>query len=152
VICGDGAHRAVLERHAAERKLSNVHFLPLLPEIRFRELLVDADVCVISQQPGSGRCFFPSKLLKALAFSRPIFAVAEDSSELADAVREGAFGIVAAAKDAALVARELETMITEPDALQAYGRAGFKFVKRFEQSTLLDAFSRELERVHGEQR
>jgi colanic acid biosynthesis glycosyl transferase WcaI len=151
LICGDGAHRAALERHAAERKLSNVHFLPLLPEIRFRELLTDADVCVISQQPGSGRCFFPSKLLKALAFSRPIFAVAEDSSELADAVREGGFGIVSAPERPEAVARDLERMIANGEALRAYARSGYKFVKRFEQSTLLDAFARDLESVHAEQ-
>ena len=51
--------------------------LGLLPEDRYRELLVDADLCVIPQQAGSGGCFFPSKLLNTLAFARPVLTPAQ---------------------------------------------------------------------------
>jgi putative colanic acid biosynthesis glycosyltransferase WcaI len=152
IICGDGAHRGALERHSANLSLKNVLFLPLMPELRFRELMIDADLCVISQEAGSGRCFFPSKLLKALAFSRPIFAVAEKSSELADAVHEGGFGMVVPPEDPSRIAWELEASLQDTEKLRGCSRAGFKFVKRFEESALLQEFAKELAALHAEAR
>ena len=64
--------------------------MPLLPEAEYREMLADADVALIAQQPPFA--FFPSKLLNALAASRPIVAVADDDSELARVVRDAACG------------------------------------------------------------
>jgi colanic acid biosynthesis glycosyl transferase WcaI len=147
VICGDGANRLALERLATQLQLQSIRFFPLLPELRFHELMVDADLCVIPQQAGGGRCFFPSKLLKALAFSRPIFAVADPSSELAEALRDGLFGVLAPPGDPSDIAKALDAMVRDPENLRHYGRAGFKFVKRFEQSALLDRFALELEQT-----
>src|SRR5438874_10195677 len=66
VICGDGAQREALAERAREMKLPNVSMLPLQAGRDYRALLVDADVCFITQQAGSGNAFFPSKLLGLL--------------------------------------------------------------------------------------
>jgi colanic acid biosynthesis glycosyl transferase WcaI len=141
VICGDGADRSRIQNNAAELGLKNVTFLPLLPEPRFREMLVDADLFFVAQQPGTGRYFFPSKVLKALAFSQPIFAVADRPSELIDAIEEGGFGVATPCGNPERIARELEALLEDEETLRGYGRAGFKFVKRFEQAALLDQFA-----------
>ncbi|HTG44352.1 MAG TPA: WcaI family glycosyltransferase [Verrucomicrobiae bacterium] len=147
VICGDGAERSNLERHAAELALKNTQFLPLLAEPRYRELLVDADLSVIPQQPGSGRAFFPSKLLKALAFSCPVLAIADAESELSRAVREGGFGTVLPPRNPAEIATRIEELAGDTERLRDQGKAAFKFVKRFEQSILLDDYAGALERA-----
>jgi colanic acid biosynthesis glycosyl transferase WcaI len=147
ILCGDGAERRELEKQAQSSGVRNVHLIPLLPEPRYRELLADADLCVIPQQPGSAQCFFPSKLLRALAFSRPILAITDAGSELAASVREGGFGRVVPPEDEAEIARVIETLAANPEELPALGRAGYKFVKRFDQRELLVAFTQELERI-----
>jgi colanic acid biosynthesis glycosyl transferase WcaI len=76
LICGDGAQREVLSARAREMKLPNFTMLPLQAGSDYRALLMDADVCFITQQAGAGNSFFPSKLLGLLAESRPVVTVA----------------------------------------------------------------------------
>ncbi|MEO6569820.1 MAG: WcaI family glycosyltransferase, partial [Opitutaceae bacterium] len=94
IIAGDGAGRADLERSLRAERNAQVHLLPLLSDADYESLLVAADVALITQAAGSGRFFFPSKLLSVLAAGLPVVAVADESSELAAAVREGGFGNV----------------------------------------------------------
>lgn len=60
VICGEGSQRPVLETLVRERSLANVTLLPLQPAEGYTEMLVDSDVCLITQQAGSGGYFFPA--------------------------------------------------------------------------------------------
>lgn len=93
VIAGDGARRASLAESIKKASLKNIRLLPLQSHDEYREMLVDADCILITQQAGSGSFFFPSKLLTALAFKRPILGVSDDNSELAKAIAAGGFGI-----------------------------------------------------------
>ena len=92
VIAGDGARREALAESIKKAALENVLLLPLQPDAAYREMLADADCTVITQQQGTGTFFFPSKLLASLAAAKPVLTVADESSELAKAVREGQFG------------------------------------------------------------
>ncbi len=93
VLCGDGAARPELEQRIEQSKLSNVSLLPLQRGRDYEELLVDADVSLITQQSGSGNAFFPSKVLVTLAHLSPVLTVADFGSALADAVQAGSFGL-----------------------------------------------------------
>lgn len=66
VICGDGAQRDALAQRARERNLPNVTLLPLQEDRGYRALLVDADVCFITQQAGAGNSFFRANSLVSL--------------------------------------------------------------------------------------
>lgn len=122
VICGDGAERAALEQRARELELTNVRFLPLQEKAEYEEMLVDADLCLITQQAGSGQFFFPSKLLTTLAFAKPVLVVADADSELALAVHEGACGFRAPPGAAHAMADALRGAQEQRDALPAMGR------------------------------
>ncbi|RYD82644.1 MAG: glycosyltransferase WbuB, partial [Verrucomicrobiaceae bacterium] len=74
VICGDGAEREALAARVAECGLKNVRLVPLQDRQGYEEMLVDADLCLITQQVGTGQFFFPSKLLTTLAFRKPVLA------------------------------------------------------------------------------
>ena len=153
VICGQGATREELAAEIARRRLSNLRLLPLQDDEAYREMMTDADVCLITQQAGTGQFFFPSKLLSALAFAKPVLAVADADSELALAVDEGGFGLrvlteqpeeLAAALDgvAGLAAEERRQM----------GEAGQRFGEQFEMGKVMADFESVLRGMVGEER
>jgi colanic acid biosynthesis glycosyl transferase WcaI len=139
VICGDGAERYLIEEEAAH--FENVRLLPLLPDAAYREMLADCDIAVIPQLAGSGRAFFPSKLLNPLAFGRPILSVADADSELARAVAEGGFGCNVPPDGAPALAEIMERLASDPEQLAAWGKAGRAWVAQFEQNRVLEGFS-----------
>jgi colanic acid biosynthesis glycosyl transferase WcaI len=147
VICGEGAQRARLAEQVRAHQLENVTMLPLQPDAAYRELLVDADVCVITQQSGSGGCFFPSKLLTTLAWQKPVLTVADEGSELVRAMRDGNFGINVPPGQPKLVSAALETLSTDRAQLQGYALAGKRYVSQFAMDQVLSRFCADLESV-----
>jgi colanic acid biosynthesis glycosyl transferase WcaI len=139
VICGDGAQRESLAAQIGGA--SNIRLLPLLPEAEYREMLADADVALITQQPASGRAFFPSKLLNALAAARPIVAVADDDSELSRVVRETACGACLAPQHPEALAQLLDAMASNPSPLANWAQNGRAWVAQFEQKRVLERFA-----------
>lgn len=144
VIAGDGVMRTELEARLQKRPLSNVRLLPLLPEADYHEMLAESDVCLITQAKGTGRFFLPSKLLSILEAGRPVVALADDTSELARAVREGGFGEVVPSENAEGLARTLNSLATAPGALTQYGLNGASWVARFEANSVLGQFEARL--------
>ncbi|MDR3406222.1 MAG: WcaI family glycosyltransferase [Chthoniobacter sp.] len=139
VICGDGAQRYLIDSEAAS--LANVRLFPLLPDAEYREMLADCDVALIPQLAGSGRAFFPSKVLNPLAFGRPILSVADTDSDLARAIAEGGFGCNVAADQAEALAETLDRLAADPAQLEAWGQAGRAWVAQFEQDRVLTEFA-----------
>ena len=139
VICGDGAQRHLIESEAAG--LHNVRLLPLLSDQEYREMLSDCDVAIVPQLAGSGRAFFPSKVLNPLACGRPILSVADADSELACAVAEGGFGCNVGPDQSEDFAQTLEHLAGAPGQLEAWGRAGRAWVEQFELDQVLASFS-----------
>ena len=104
-------------------------------------MLADCDLAVIPQLAGSGRAFFPSKLLNPLAFGRPILSVANTDSELARAVAEGNFGCNVLPDQTEDLAATLERLAANPAELDAWGQAGRAWVEQFERNRVLAAFA-----------
>ena len=110
VLAGDGSRRNALAESIHRAALKNVLLLPLQPDAAYREMLADADCTVITQQQGTGAFFFPSKLLASLAAAKPVLTVADESSELAKAVREGLFGINVLPNEPGLLAEAIRSL------------------------------------------
>ena len=144
LICGDGAQRDFLEQQVRELKLPNVSMLPLQVGRDYRALLVDADLCFITQQSGAGNSFFPSKLLGLLAQSKPVVTVAAPECELALALAEGGFGVNVAPGRPQELADLLDALAQDPRLLAAYGAAGRRYVEQFEKTRVMENFLKEL--------
>ncbi len=144
VICGDGAARQALADSARERKLGNVIMLPLQPDEIYRELLVDADVSLITQQSGSGNSFFPSKILMTLAHGCPVVTVADDDSALAKAVEQGSCGTNVRPGDPAKFAERFRELAQERAALREWGMNGRRYVDRYDRVRLASTFVEQL--------
>jgi colanic acid biosynthesis glycosyl transferase WcaI len=145
VICGEGAQRDYLAGMVRRHELRNVTMLPLQDDVRYREMLAAADVCVITQQRGSGGFFFPSKLLTTLAWEKPVVTVADEASELVRALREGRFGVNVEPGRPEELARALESLSANHPGLREYAIAGRRHVEQFEMERVLAEFTRELE-------
>lgn len=148
VVAGDGAGKTALVDEAARRGIDTIRFLPLQPDDLFNEMMIATDVCVITQQKGTGQFFFPSKLLTALTYSKPILAVADVDSELSRAVIDGDFGVVAPPNDPAAVTRAAAAMANaSDDQLAQWGENGRKWVSRFRRTAVLEKFESLLQTV-----
>lgn len=147
VICGEGAQRNHLAGLIQQHNLRNVTMLPLQADAQYREMLVDADVCVITQQRGSGGFFFPSKLLTTLAWEKPVITVADETSELVRALREGRFGVNVEPGSPAKLARALELLAHDGAALRAYAVSGRRYVEQFEMERVLSEFTARLQEL-----
>jgi colanic acid biosynthesis glycosyl transferase WcaI len=149
LICGDGAQRETLAARAREMKLPNFSMLPLQAGRDYRALLVDADVCFITQQAGAGNSFFPSKLLGLLAESKPVVTVAASECELALSLRKGNFGVNVPPGQPRELAALLDSLAKDPQRLAVYGAAGRRYVEQFEKSSVMRNFAQELQAVGG---
>lgn len=145
VICGEGPQREGLAE--ASRDLPNVHLVPLQDARGYRELLADTDLYLIPQQAGSGQSFLPSKLLNALAASKPVLAVADADSALTRTVEEAGLGRAVRPGDASAVAAAIESMSKQ--SLEPLGRAGRAFAGRFEIGKVMAEFREVLATVAG---
>ena len=145
LICGDGAQREALAARAREMKLPNFSILPLQAGRDYRALLVDADLCFITQQAGAGNSFFPSKLLGLLAESKPVVTVAAPECELALSLAEGGFGVNVPPGHPKELAELLDALANDPPRLAGFGAAGRRYVEQFEKTRVFENFSRELE-------
>lgn len=149
-ICGEGAAKPVLEAAIAAAPDCGARLYPLQPDDRYRALLREADVNLITQQRGTGQFFFPSKLLSILQYGRPVLAVADESSELARATREGGFGVVVAPGDVAGLREAARTIIRASAEQKAeWAQRGRAWVDQFRRSRVLGEFEQRLARVAG---
>jgi colanic acid biosynthesis glycosyl transferase WcaI len=147
LICGDGAQREALAARAREMTLPNFSMLPLQAGRDYRALLVDADICFITQQAGAGNSFFPSKLLGLLAESKPVVTVAAPECELALSLEEGNFGVNVPPGQPRELASVLDALAKDPARLAEYGAAGRRYVEQFEKALVFENFLAELAAV-----
>ncbi|MGB8353820.1 MAG: WcaI family glycosyltransferase [Chthoniobacteraceae bacterium] len=147
LICGEGTARDMLEDLAARHQLENVIFFPLQSGPDYIELLEDMDISLITQQKGSGHAFFPSKLLNALAYAKPVLAVAESDSELSRALAEGGFGVNVSHDAPEALARELDRLSGAKETLALYGKAGREFVQQFDRERVFREFDAAISRI-----
>jgi colanic acid biosynthesis glycosyl transferase WcaI len=149
-ICGEGAAKPKLEEQMRSRGVATVSLFPLQPDDLYASLLREADISLITQQKGTGQFFFPSKLLSILQYGRPVLAVADESSELARAVRDGNFGLVVAPGDAAALVAAAQTMLASDDAQRAaWAQNGRAWVDQFRRTSVLSAFEKRLLQLVG---
>ncbi|MEY2502636.1 MAG: colanic acid biosynthesis glycosyl transferase WcaI [Verrucomicrobiota bacterium] len=144
LICGDGAQREALAARAAGMQLPNFSMLPLQRGRDYRALLVDADLCFITQQAGAGNSFFPSKLLGLLAESKPVVTVAAPECELALSLAEGNFGMNVPPGRPQELAALIDSLANDAERLWIYGVNGRRYVEQFAKPRVMRSFAAEL--------
>lgn len=152
-ICGEGAAKPALEEKSRAKGIDEVRLYSLQPDNLYHALLGEADICLITQQRGTGQFFFPSKLLSILQYGRPVLAVADETSELARAVHQGKFGAVVAPGDAPALLRAAQSMLSAtPEQRETWAKNGRGWVDQFRRSHVLGAFENRLAQLVAEAR
>ncbi|MCP9772253.1 glycosyltransferase family 4 protein [Synechococcus sp. Tobar12-5m-g] len=144
-VIGDGADKPRLSTMADEMQLKNLTFLPFLDQNKYKEMLTDVDLIFVSQRSGAGDNFFPSKLLGLMARQKPLLVAADASSELAQAIVAGRFGLVSPYGDLPGLQQNLETYANDAVFREKTGWRGLEAVKAFDRNTVLGDWESSLE-------
>lgn len=141
VICGDGVMKSEIEN--ATKHLSNVRLLPLQPFSRLNELLGLADIHLLPQSPEAEDLVLPSKLSGMLSSGKPIIATVRPDTDIARIVK--LCGQVVPPEDADALQKAILQLLGDPEAMKKQGQeARNQAIKNFDQSSILQEFSRRL--------
>jgi len=147
-IHGGGAER---ERLAAEvAQTPGVGLGGVLDEESYLSALLACTACLVTQRPGVGANFLPSKLLPALATGTPVLAVCDPQSPLAEEVLAGGFGVVVPPDDPARLREVLSRWQDHPEELVALGERAALRARVYHREVILPQYERELERLVAE--
>jgi colanic acid biosynthesis glycosyl transferase WcaI len=144
-INGGGAQREALEQSVKERQ--DIKLGGVLSEADYVQALISAAACLVTQAPGVGANFLPSKLLPALATGTPVLAVCEEQSPLGREVIEGGFGEVVPPGDAKRLAAVLRRWADEGQFLSELGANARRWSARYERSAALGLYWEEIRRL-----
>ena len=148
LMIGSGADRPRLEALAAEMKLANVQFMPVLPDQEFAAALSAADLALVCQQKCVSDIFFPSKTITYLAAGKPVFASVNRESRVASTVLEAEAGEVLAPEDPDALAARVMAAYDDRSQLAAWSRAAHSFAReRWEPQGVLRRWEQELMRL-----
>jgi colanic acid biosynthesis glycosyl transferase WcaI len=144
LLVGDGVMRQALEQQITSLDLArSVRLMPLLADHEYQAMLAASDLCLVTQAPGTGQYFLPSKLLSVLSAGAAVLSVADRDSELAVAVGEGQFGVNVVPGDPVALAAALADLAQNPASLERL-RLHTAWVGRFSASKVLGEFERRL--------
>ncbi|NEM05910.1 glycosyltransferase family 4 protein [Geodermatophilus normandii] len=122
VLLGDGSRRPALQEYGAG--LPRLTFMEPLPDGRFEEALVAADVLLLHEKPGVVEMSVPSKLTSYFTAGRPVVAATHPRSGAAALMASSGAGAVTEAGDPAAILAAIESVSADPAAADAMGAAG----------------------------
>lgn len=144
-INGGGAEIGRLRKRIAGQK--NISIGSVLEEMEYVAALLEASVCLITQKPGVGANFLPSKLLPALASGTPVLAVCEENTPLAQEVRAGEFGVIIPPNDHEALKAVLDRWESNPTELHDLGGNAKLYARNFSRETILSIYESEMLRL-----
>ncbi|MET8174074.1 glycosyltransferase [Streptomyces clavifer] len=126
VLMGDGNQRTGLRELAAG--LPNIDFLPPAGADEFTDVLAAADVLAVTQRASVLDMSVPSKLTSYFVSGRPVVASVADEGGTADEVRRSGAGVLVAPEDPAALLAAVRKLADDPDAADALGAQGPRYV------------------------
>jgi colanic acid biosynthesis glycosyl transferase WcaI len=107
--------------------------------------LLRASACLVTQRPGVGANFLPSKVLPALATGTPVLAVCDPDSPLGREITESGCGEVVRPGDVRALLEVLERWRNEPEHTLEMSRQARKRALLYERGLILGKYVSELE-------
>lgn len=148
-IHGGGAEASALRTRVADAQ--SIKVCGVLEQDEYVRELRRATACLVTQKPGVGANFLPSKLLPALATGTPVLAVCERSSPLGTEVIAGGFGEVVEPGNTAMLTAVLKKWGVSPPLLADMSRKALSRAELYSREKILAEYARELENLIGTQ-
>jgi colanic acid biosynthesis glycosyl transferase WcaI len=141
VLCGDGPHKTMLQRLAAD--LGNVQFLGLQADDRFASLLGAADFHLIPQRAEAADLVLPSKLGGIFASGRPVIAMSKPNTGLAAEVVGG--GLTVPPGDVSALVAAMRTLSEDSELRRSLGEGARRIaLARWDKTAILTALEQRL--------
>jgi len=128
LIAGEGVHKKSLQIRAQAKGLKNVRFLPFQPIDLYPEVLAAADVTLVTLSPSATHLSLPSKIYKQMAAARPIVAIADHRSELAQLIEESGCGLAVEPDDSDGFVDALRRLAARREEAMRMGDAGREYL------------------------
>jgi colanic acid biosynthesis glycosyl transferase WcaI len=128
MLIGDGIQMAALRAAATSRGLSNLMIVPHQPYARVPDIYGASDVCVVAQAMATASDAIPSKVYRIMACERPIIALTEAHSDLAQLVTVADAGIVIPPESGDALASAVRDAASNPQHWQARAASGRRHV------------------------
>ncbi len=113
-------------------------------EVDYVGNLLRATACLVTQRPGVGANFLPSKLLPALATGTPVLAVCDPDSPLGREITESGCGAVITPGDTPALVATLERWNNDPALIAEMSRRARMRAALYERDLVLGKYESEL--------
>lgn len=123
IVIGSGKKQTYLEQYIKSSKLQNITFIPLKNRPRSEQniSLNACDAAIIPFISGMAGISVPSRMYNHMAAGKPIIAVADDWSELAQVIQEENIGWVVKPGDVDSLVNTIEYAASHPELCQEMG-------------------------------
>ena len=122
IVSGSGSKKKWLEEYAFNHELVNISILDSCPRDELNEVINACNVAIISFVPGMAGVSVPSRMYNQMAAGKPIIAVADDWSELAEVIREEEIGWVVKPGDIDGLVRTILFVVKHPHLQNQMGK------------------------------
>lgn len=141
-IYGGGANKSALDSVLANNPA--VSMGGVQDEVAYVANLLRATACLVTQRPGVGANFLPSKILPALATGTPVLAVCETNSPLGKEVTVSGCGEIVAPGDPAALRAVLQKWQDHPELVVEMSRRAKERAAIYERNNVLGKYEVEL--------
>ena len=131
LLIGDGSVRQQLEQRAKSLNLSNLMFVPLLPDDQFLDMLAASDISLVTQRKSVADIVFPSKVITLMSSARAIVASVSKGSEVARVLNEADAGVLVAPEDPGVLLDAILALRDDPERRSNLGAKARMFAERF---------------------
>lgn len=129
MVVGSGFQRERLLKRVVDKGLTNVSVIPPCSDDELESYLNACDIALISFRAGMAGVSVPSRMYNVMAAGKPILAVADAESEIAQVVSEEKIGVVVPPEDPHALAAALLGVVDNPSQLSEFGRRARKVVE-----------------------
>jgi glycosyltransferase involved in cell wall biosynthesis len=142
LFVGEGKAKPTLQDRAGSLLNKQIFFLPHQPLPIAQKLIQTADMGIISLTPGVISYAYPSKTMTYLAEGCPLFAIVEQSSELADFIYKENLGLSCAPNDVQGIAQNFKYLLQNRHKMDDYKKSAVDKGKNyFDQERILQRWS-----------
>ena len=153
MIIGEGIHKPKLRKLASEKRVVNLQFRPFMPLDRYPEVLLAADVNLVTLNSKATFVSVPSKIYKQMAAGRPIMAICCAENELARLVTEGQCGLLVPPDEPDKLVESLRWAASHPEELAQMGINGRRYlVQNHSRARCVERIEAVLQTVVGTRR
>ena len=126
-IIGSGSYKEKMETQVREEGIDNISIHPLQPASRLSEIYSIGDLELVSIEPGLSKMALPSKTFVIMAAGSPLLSLVDQSSDIAQLIKERNMGYTLEHGDADALAETVLQAYEHRDRLDQMGKNAREF-------------------------